>query len=129
MNAAVVDKVPAVDLQCSVEELHAVMERTHDDPVPTSAQSNPDDQEAPASGSMPHAELDASAQAGTTGGRARRERRPRVNPDGTVADGPGTGRYAGGGESGTQEGLAPGPSSKKRANKKQGGSRATKRKR
>ena len=129
VNAAVVDEAPAVDLQRSVEEPHAVTERTHGDPAPTSAQSNPDDQEAPASGSMPHAELDASAQAGTTGGRARRERRPRVNPDGTVADGPGTGRYAGGGESGTQEGLAPGPSSKKRANKKQGGSRATKRKR
>ena len=129
MNAAIVDEVPAVDLQCSVEEPHAVTERTHGDPAPTPAQSNPHDQEAPASGSMPHAELDTSAQAGTTGGRARREQRPWVNPNGMVADGPGTGRYAGRGESGMQEGLAPGPSSKKRANKKQGGSRATKRKR
>lgn len=86
-----------------------------------------DQQQAPSSTSP--TEVDASAPNHMTGGRARRERRPRMNPDGTWVDSPGTGRYSGGGTVEKQGGEAPPPSSKKRAKGKQAGPRTTKKKR
>ena len=126
VDFAPINEAPAVDQPGSVEEPQVVTAHAHGDPAPTSAQSDACNQEAPGPS---QAELNAPSQASAPGGRARRERRPRVNPDGTIADGPGTGRYVGGGEGGMQVGLALLPSSKKRANRKQGGPRATKKKR
>ena len=86
--------------------------------APASAQSNQPPSLAP-----------ESSEVGGSGGRVRRERRPRMNPDGTLADAPGTGRYVGGGTGGKQGGPAPKPSSKKRAKGKQAGPQVAKKKR